>query len=566
MAHKQDQPTSASTTRQFQCHYCDGDWIDLGMRSRHHHAQHPGKDIPKRYETRDYTEGDLDGEGSADQGEESADQGEDTIAHVDDHMADTADDLDSETIRPVDIYMMDASPELPDHVMSTVASITQDTCVEYNLKMWEVRRSVLSAMHDFVHQEPDCNYKTRTTIAGEYLYAVRKDIKRMVAPLVINSEAYFTIVRDPEADQYLSTTFQNAVVLATSSDARELLAFGPPQLPILIPAAGNAGQRLVDPAVYDLFLMHKPEIEYHFLGDRLDALGRTHVSSPAKIIDYIGQEGNGPPINMLNLAECVEAEAPAFLAGIREYNFVRSVREGDVAGKQAKERVRDFTSAARFTLYAAPWAVSVAHRDAAGSITRVRAEKGAKKLWMMWPSMTDEQTSNWADAGDGAKGAWSPPARPTAVLLEEGDTLIMPMGCVHSVLTLTKSLMTGEKMWNTMALVQVARQVLTDMRSKNVTNEDIEYECVDKLTVAEAEWTRTLAEGNGYWKFGGQDELSTFRGLLKVGHCHRCSSLMQYLLEAQEIRVEWDEQTKRDVQTAAKKAKVAKAAKATGTA
>jgi hypothetical protein len=41
---------------------------------------------------------------------------------------------------------------------------------------------------------------------------------------------------------------------------------------------------------------------------------------------------------------------------------------------------------------------------------------------------------------------------------------------------------------------------------------------------------------------------------------------MQYLLEAQEIRVEWDEQTKRDVQTAAKKAKVAKAAKATGTA
>lgn len=55
-------------------------------------------------------------------------------------------------------------------------------------------------------------------------------------------------------------------------------------------------------------------------------------------------------------------------------------------------------------------------------------------------------------------------------------------------------------MWLSTDIVRVAELVLPDMEHTDASNEDVEFECVDKLKVAVQEWTRTEAGGRSYWQ------------------------------------------------------------------
>jgi hypothetical protein len=494
--HDMDTPPGTAV-RLFRCDSCDKRWLNLETRPQHYLKKHAGVEVPQTFVVRDHhISEEEDDNGETEEDDYDAEEEEDD---AEEEEADTV-VRGNNTLKGADTE--DVSKNEP---------ITEEECLQLSSKMTLVRKTVMEDMQEYVRTMPECSYKTRKTIAGEYLYAMRHDLKRLM-PLVVQTAA--------EHEVFLGANkmVTDSVVLMTSEQANHLLRLGPPRLPFVISPKHNPGQRLLDPDVFERFLLHKHEIEYHKSEHDITKVTTTYREPPAVALAYLNNPAN-PPSNFLNLAGHVEAEEPDFIVGIPEYNFVRSVRELDSAGKQVRERTCDFTSTSKFALYAPPWAVSPAHRDGAGSISRAKAEKDASKLWLMWPGLTEEDIEEWV--GDGTsddRRDWSPKQRPIAVLLEEGWTLIMPMGCVHSVLTLKKSLVTGSKMWHTEAMVDVAKHVLSDLRRENATNEDIAYECVEKLKVAAAEWSRTLSEGNGYWKFGTKEELKEFQRLLKVCH------------------------------------------------
>jgi len=98
------------------------------------------------------------------------------------------------------------------------------------------------------------------------------------------------------------------------------------------------------------------------------------------------------------------------------FSFQRTRARHD--SKQVLERVCDFINFERFTLFVNQFAVSLAHRDLAGVMTVARCEKRARKYWMMWPYMDEEELVGWQ-----SRCSYSPNQVPFTVVLEEGDRL-----------------------------------------------------------------------------------------------------------------------------------------------
>ncbi|KIV86464.1 hypothetical protein PV11_02075 [Exophiala sideris] len=168
--------------------------------------------------------------------------------------------------------------------------------------------------------------------------------------------------------------------------------------------------------------------------------------------------GNAP-VNFLNLAGIAPNPVPRALEGLHDYDILWNIREYDEGGKAAKERVRDLTNGTRFTLYSTNKSVHLAHRDEA-----------------------PDEISEWQQSDEPA-----PKTNPIALVLKPGDTLIMPQGQSHEVKSLEGSLLTGIKMWDSRTLVHVCEALLEEHTLPEITNKDLEYECLEKLRVCEGE-------------------------------------------------------------------------------
>ncbi|KAI1613549.1 hypothetical protein EDD37DRAFT_698642 [Exophiala viscosa] len=314
--------------------------------------------------------------------------------------------------------------------------------------------------------------------ANQYLDVIAHSVGRRAASPAISAIEYMELLEQPDVAQYLRTDqkCRNAYVIDTSEALRPCLQASPPLMPIVV------RDYVVGVLEYRQFLLNKPKVEVHDLGLKVPANGppRTTHIKPGKLFKRMDKAGNAP-VNFLNLAGIAPNPVPRALDGLHDYDIPWNIREYDEAGKAAKERVRDLTNGTRFTLYSTNKLVHLAHRDKGGVITAVRVHHG-KKLWILYPYLAPDDISEWQQSDEP-----TPKPNPIALVPKPGDTLIMPQGQFHEVMSLEESLLTGIKIWDSRTLVHVCKAILEEHTLPGITNKDLEYECLEKLRVCEGE-------------------------------------------------------------------------------
>ncbi|KAH8587624.1 hypothetical protein B0O99DRAFT_601491 [Bisporella sp. PMI_857] len=190
-----------------------------------------------------------------------------------------------------------------------------------------------------------------------------------------------------------------------------------------------------------------------------------------------------PPLNMLDLA------AQKFsIKGVNERmtfleellfdirNKIHGVGKGKIFG--------DMDVSTFFRIFATQWSKSPWHMDACGAITHVRLEgDGGNKPWIcviidhLSPA---EQQKVWDDfASEGPYWIPQEPAKAVVILLQPGDTLIMPPGTIHAVLTMSDSLMNGGMCWMQTNVFDHMKARAYTCENSDCTNENMPIQSED---------------------------------------------------------------------------------------
>ncbi|KAJ6445231.1 LOW QUALITY PROTEIN: hypothetical protein O9K51_03637 [Purpureocillium lavendulum] len=229
----------------------------------------------------------------------------------------------------------------------------------------------------------------------------------------------------------------------------------------------------------------------HFGGGTVDVQdpSTTHkspVSLPVyEVIDRIRDgtdlEAGRLPINLLNLKYAGQAPpAPAFL-NLRRFGVLPAISsrlEGDfngqaIAGKRGHSTVVgsreiDLDRSLTFSLFAQRGSFTGFHVDSPDG-TWVYNEWGLK-LWIFATETDDASMVKFADEGDN----WVPDSV-VAIVLEPGDTLIMPPAKIvpHAVLTLSDSRMAGGMFMDAYRILGSIEKLLWIATHPLVSNEPI---------------------------------------------------------------------------------------------
>ncbi|OAQ61325.1 C6 transcription factor [Purpureocillium lilacinum] len=210
------------------------------------------------------------------------------------------------------------------------------------------------------------------------------------------------------------------------------------------------------------------------------------VSSP--VCDVIGRIREGAdipagrlPINLLNLKYLGQVPpAPAFL-NLRRFDVLPAISsrlEAEltgqaIAGKRGhavmvEAREVDLDRSLTFSLFAQRGAFTGFHVDSPDA-TWVCLEWGLK-LWIFATDTNESEMVKFTDEGDN----WVPESV-VAIVLEPGDTLIMPSAQLlpHAVLTLADSRMTGGMFMDALRILESIEKLLWISIRPSVSNEPI---------------------------------------------------------------------------------------------
>ena len=203
------------------------------------------------------------------------------------------------------------------------------------------------------------------------------------------------------------------------------------------------------------------------------------------IIDRIREGADIPagrlPINLLNLKYLGQVPpAPAFL-NLRRFDILPAISsrlEAEltgqaIAGKRGhavmvEAREVDLDRSLTFSLFAQRGAFTGFHVDSPDA-TWVFLEWGLK-LWIFATDTNESEMVKFTDEGDN----WVP-ERVVAIVLEPGDTLIMPSAQLlpHAVLTLADSRMTGGMFMDALRILESIEKLLWISIRPSVSNEPI---------------------------------------------------------------------------------------------
>ncbi|KAF2491318.1 hypothetical protein BU16DRAFT_468251 [Lophium mytilinum] len=189
------------------------------------------------------------------------------------------------------------------------------------------------------------------------------------------------------------------------------------------------------------------------------------------------------PYNLLNLRDVVEKPIPDILER-RRFQLIPSLSDralsktgpDSVAGKPHTDPIKnaagepyiDFYSCRSFNLYAQRGAVSGCHIDWLNG-TWARLWTGLKA----WPVMTNLTEQEMEDYKKFESLYLPKKGRLEMIVLEPGDTLIMPPGTmvVHAPITIEDALMDGGMFWDDQQILSILRNIHTVANHPGLSNE-----------------------------------------------------------------------------------------------
>lgn len=184
------------------------------------------------------------------------------------------------------------------------------------------------------------------------------------------------------------------------------------------------------------------------------------------------------PLNFLNLRDFLSLPEPPS-ARMSRFQLLQTldariesaiVPDASSAGKKIISRYLDVASCSRFLLFACRGAVSGFHVDLLTG-TWVQAVSG-RKAWPIITNLSDEERLEFQKHGH----EWTPPSDKVRMLvLEPGDLLVMPPGCLtpHAPITIDDCLMHGGMFWDEKRVIDIVESINWIIRHPKVTNEPV---------------------------------------------------------------------------------------------
>jgi hypothetical protein len=178
--------------------------------------------------------------------------------------------------------------------------------------------------------------------------------------------------------------------------------------------------------------------------------------------------------NAVNLRKIANADAP-LLTRMRRFRLLETLTERAASigpGKRISSQAKDVSECIGFDLLGFEGAFTRPHVDALVG-TWVRCLSGVK-AWIFAPGM---DVKDWEDfARDGP--SWCPADKGRIIVLEKDDVLLMPPGLqtVHTVLTLSPSVMEGGMLWDELNIPALLDALLWVAQNQSCTNEVIAYQ------------------------------------------------------------------------------------------
>jgi hypothetical protein len=212
-------------------------------------------------------------------------------------------------------------------------------------------------------------------------------------------------------------------------------------------------------------------------------------------------------INFLNLANTKDNPVPEMLDGLRAYKILKEISEDNLAGKRQTSSWTDLSSCVSFHILAKAGVFSLPHLDHHGVITTATCDEG-EKLWLTWPTLTDDELRVWQEGEEEAPAA----AVPFPIYIRPGDVLIQPRGRLHAPYSITDVLMSGTMHWDSREMASVLRSSLLEVEFPSLTNEDPAKQFDEKIEQIDRLWQTS----HSAYPWGNQEQYQEWSSNLKV--------------------------------------------------
>ncbi|KAH0566201.1 hypothetical protein GP486_000399 [Trichoglossum hirsutum] len=213
------------------------------------------------------------------------------------------------------------------------------------------------------------------------------------------------------------------------------------------------------------------DLEYTNKVDVQDLARRKDVTSavswPAhKVISRFKAAADRPPsqapINILDL-DCMDDDAVPRCFRSPKLKLLSRLKCH--AGRLTQNSAKPWVKTEKWRLLGEGGSGTMAHWDHCGFFTWIRVEEG-RKLWLICVLNDEDLEGFIRDGMYFTGGEWY------YILLNPGDTLIMPPGWVHAVYTPVRTLCTGGNAWSQKCMGDSMRYIAHETEHIKVTNDD----------------------------------------------------------------------------------------------
>jgi hypothetical protein len=303
-----------------------------------------------------------------------------------------------------------------------------------------------------------------------------KVIKRGEDVAPITAKEYEQRMQQP------TPNWENALLICTSREARDILQRFNLRVPLLVPSELNdspeprtaySKQHYQDILTFRNYARSQAYMDIQDLTSKNITRRLTITTALKRMNDH-----SSPPINLLDIRPVRQNVIPWELDSLTDYSILHEATEYGSMSNHSDPAPTDLSSKTGFALWGKRGVWSFPHVDEHGLYTGVLCESG-EKLWFCW-SLTSSQREEWAISRQA--GQQYDPAKPGfPIYLKQGDLLFMPPGTVHAPLSLEDVVMHGFHMWCTKTMVETAESALLDLRFPMVTNEEPRKELKCKM-------------------------------------------------------------------------------------
>ena len=332
------------------------------------------------------------------------------------------------------------------------------------------------------------------TLAKEDLHKYKDILANGVPGRSITADEYLSSHRDGPTDEF---------IICSSSEARQLLKAGPPLLPILVPARLNlpeSNHRMANEVTLQ-YMQALPSVDLQTFdhGERMEV--PTNMQSH-EAVERLCRPAEFGPSNALNLRGRKDNPVPACIAGIPNYNVLKSVVNDN--GKPQTKLRTDWEAASQFAIFGGAGALSNSHIDRGGVITAMFCDDG-EKLWVIWPGWQIDHLQTFCKTGDMA-------SKGVLLYMRAGDLLIQPQGTLHSPYSPCLVGMSGSMYLHTHQVLGALRLASLELQFRHVTNEDLSPDFVPLMEQVLQLWESESRP----WTWDNKDKLVEAREILKV--------------------------------------------------